>query len=195
MPKLTATRQAERRRQILDGARAVIAQQGLQAVTMETIIAASGLSTGAVYRYYRNKDEIVVEAILTSLKEFATTVMARVDAESNDPLEFLHTITDIADRSDIDLLRVLMHGWSLALGDLQLRTITTATHARLRDRMAATARHWRATGIVDPSSDDAGLARLLYALMLGSIAQRALIGDAAPPAHTRDIAALLTLAS
>jgi TetR/AcrR family transcriptional regulator, transcriptional repressor of aconitase len=57
-PKLSDATRQERRDQILDGARACVDEHGLEAVSMEMIIARSGVSTGTVYRYFSGKDEV-----------------------------------------------------------------------------------------------------------------------------------------
>jgi AcrR family transcriptional regulator len=59
MPRITDERRAARREQILDAARACLQEHGLEAVSMEMIIARSGLSTGAVYSYFKGKDELI----------------------------------------------------------------------------------------------------------------------------------------
>jgi len=64
MPRITDERRAARREQILEAARACLQEHGLEAVSMEMIIARSGLSTGAVYGYFKGKDEII-SAVVT----------------------------------------------------------------------------------------------------------------------------------
>jgi AcrR family transcriptional regulator len=53
MPRITDERREARRHQVLEAARACLAEHGLEAVSMEMIIARSGLSTGAVYGYFK----------------------------------------------------------------------------------------------------------------------------------------------
>ena len=63
MPRITDERREARRQQVLDAARACLQEHGLEAVSMEMIIARSGLSTGAVYGYFKGKDEIISAAV------------------------------------------------------------------------------------------------------------------------------------
>jgi AcrR family transcriptional regulator len=58
----------ERRAQILDAASRVFARLGVYPARMDDIVRESGLSKGALYWYYKSKDEIVT-AILGSLFE------------------------------------------------------------------------------------------------------------------------------
>src|SRR3984885_8514484 len=63
MPKISPERREERREHILQAARLCLQEHGLEAVSMEMIIARSGLSTGAVYGYFKGKDQIINAAI------------------------------------------------------------------------------------------------------------------------------------
>ena len=59
MPRITDERREARREQVLEAARACLQEHGLEAVSMEMIIVRSGLSTGAVYGYFKGKDDII----------------------------------------------------------------------------------------------------------------------------------------
>jgi AcrR family transcriptional regulator len=56
----------ERRSQILEAALKVFARLGLDKARMDDIVSESGLSKGAIYWYFKSKDEIIA-AILDSL--------------------------------------------------------------------------------------------------------------------------------
>ena len=74
MPKITEERREARRQQILDAARACVLEHGLEATSMEMIIARSGLSTGAVYRYFKGKDEIIAAAFTAATREIGRAI-------------------------------------------------------------------------------------------------------------------------
>ena len=59
MPRITDDQREARREQVLEAARACLQEHGLEAVSMEMIIARSGLSTGAVYNHFKGKDQII----------------------------------------------------------------------------------------------------------------------------------------
>ena len=52
-------RELERRRQILDAAKKVFADQGFDKARMDDIVSESGLSKGALYWYYKSKNDII----------------------------------------------------------------------------------------------------------------------------------------
>ncbi|MEY2422012.1 MAG: hypothetical protein QOI95_2079 [Acidimicrobiaceae bacterium] len=62
MPKVSDAHQQARRQQILSGAAACFARDGFHRTTMPDIFRETGLSPGAVYRYFNGKEQIV-EAI------------------------------------------------------------------------------------------------------------------------------------
>jgi AcrR family transcriptional regulator len=78
MPKVDQQHLDARRQQIVDAARTRFARQGFARTSMADVVAESGLSTGAIYRYFAGKDELVVavceqadEAFPTALTEEA----------------------------------------------------------------------------------------------------------------------------
>ncbi|OON82624.1 TetR/AcrR family transcriptional regulator [Streptomyces tsukubensis] len=60
MPKVSQEHLDARRQQIVDAARARFAGHGFARTSMADIVTESGLSNGAIYRYFTSKDEIVV---------------------------------------------------------------------------------------------------------------------------------------
>jgi AcrR family transcriptional regulator len=59
MPKVSTEHLEARRQQIVDAARARFASHGFAGTSMTDLVTESGLSTGAIYRYFSSKDEIV----------------------------------------------------------------------------------------------------------------------------------------
>src|ERR1700761_1905178 len=63
MPKVSASHVAARREQIIEAAKGLFAERGFSRTTMADVVAASGLSTGAVYNYFPSKEELVLAAV------------------------------------------------------------------------------------------------------------------------------------
>src|ERR1700735_4656768 len=128
MPRLTEERREARREQILEAARACLQEHGLEAVSMETIIARSGLSTGAVYGYFKGKDEIINAAIAEGTADLASQLAPILgNPEPPPPAELLEQVlrTIVAfsrQKSGIDRLLVALHGWSHSQTDPELKT-------------------------------------------------------------------------
>ena len=192
MPRITDERRAARREQILEAARACLQEHGLEAVSMEMIIARSGLSTGAVYGYFKGKDEIISAVVTEGTAAMGRQLAPVLKDPGPPPLpelmeQLLGTIAAFGqDKQDgIDRLLVALHGWSHSQSDPGLRAATRAAYRGQRELLAGTVRRWQAAGTLGPGADPDGVAQLLQSIILGFAAQRALAGDADVQAHTR----------
>lgn len=196
VPRLRESTRDDRRNQILDAARACVDAHGLEAVSMEMIIAASGLSVGTVYRYFSGKDHIISAAVLggtTGLARALGPVLGQADPPP--PGEFigqvLRAVVTYGRRGPVDLNRVALHGWSHSRTDDALRAELESVQRGARDQLAQVARRWQAAGILAPDADPAALAQLMLSVILGFIAQRSLAGNADIGAHAAAVTALL----
>src|ERR1700731_4830382 len=61
MPRVSEEHLAARRRQILDGARRCFAQHGYDRATVRRLEQAIGLSRGAIFHHFRDKDALFFE--------------------------------------------------------------------------------------------------------------------------------------
>ena len=61
MPRISEERRAERREQILEGARRCFAENGYEGATVAKLEAEIGLSRGAIFNYFSSKDELFLE--------------------------------------------------------------------------------------------------------------------------------------
>jgi AcrR family transcriptional regulator len=59
LPKVHQSHLDARRRQILDAARTRFTEHGFAGTSMSDIVTESGLSIGAIYRYFKSKEEII----------------------------------------------------------------------------------------------------------------------------------------
>lgn len=73
-----------KRRQILDAAKRIFAERGLDAATMREIAAAAGCTTGAIYPLFPAKEEIYAALLRESLDQLEQAVQAAIAESSND---------------------------------------------------------------------------------------------------------------
>ncbi len=197
MPRISDQRREERREQVLEAARACLQDHGLEAVSMEMIVARSGLSTGAVYGYFKGKDQIINALIVEGTAQMAHD-LAPIFANPDPPplpefmSQVLNTLVNFGrhKRGGIDRLLVSLHGWSHSRNDPALKAATRASYVGLRTLMADTVRRWQASGKFDDGANPEQVAELLTSVVLGFVAQRALTGSADVASHVAGLEAL-----
>lgn len=79
-----------RRRQIIDAAIAVVADQGFQKTTIKQIATEAGVADGTIYNYFKNKDDILM-GIIERLSEAESREMSFAQAEHVDFQTFMST--------------------------------------------------------------------------------------------------------
>jgi TetR/AcrR family transcriptional regulator, transcriptional repressor of aconitase len=76
MPRISAEREEATRRRILKAARQVFVQKGFHRASIDDVVAACGLSVGAIYTYFPNKDELIRASILDANREESDALLA-----------------------------------------------------------------------------------------------------------------------
>ncbi len=202
MPRITQQRREARREQVLDAARRCLHDHGLEAVSMEMIIARSGLSTGAVYGYFKSKDQLM-EAVVTEGTAAMAAELAPILTNPEPPplpelvRQVLQRAVDFGQGHEggIDRLVVALHGWSHSQSDPELKATLTASYARLRSLFADAVRRWQAAGTLETKVAPESVAELATSIVLGFVTQRALAGSASIAAHKDALEALLAPAA
>lgn len=80
MPRISAAREEATRQRILKAAREVFVEKGLDRASIDDVVAASGLSVGAIYNYFANKDELIRQSIDGAVKEESSALLADAQA-------------------------------------------------------------------------------------------------------------------
>src|SRR4051812_23729555 len=97
MPRVSEAHLAARRLQILDAARACFRRNGFHMTSMQDVIAEAGLSVGAVYRYFRSKNELIA-AIAEQYSGEISAALGELIADPHRPLpEVMGTAIDLVD--------------------------------------------------------------------------------------------------
>jgi AcrR family transcriptional regulator len=153
VPRITEERREARREQVLEAARACLQEHGLEAVSMEMIIARSGLSTGAVYGYFKGKDQIINAVVIEGTAAIAEDLAPVLTNPEPPPLpEFVEQVLRAVvgfgrhKKGDIDRLRASLHGWSHSQSDPALKAATRASYSGLRRLFLDVVRRWQAAG-------------------------------------------------
>ncbi|WP_334147277.1 TetR/AcrR family transcriptional regulator [Hyphomicrobium sp.] len=185
MAKLSEEQKLARRLQILNAGWRCFDRNGLHATRMDDIIAEAGLSAGAVYSYFKNKDDLVQAALITSMTGLAERL--RPILESDDPAPPAVLLENIAaaieaftKRDGFDLKRLALLGWAESQRDEKLKGIMQAFYEAFLAQLAGCVARWKAAGLVDGATETEPLARALLALLLGYTVQAAVVGGMSP---------------
>lgn len=167
---------------------------------MEDIIRESGLSAGAVYLYYKGKDELILAAISTYMGQLRALLMPVLAKEpALPPIDFVRGMTmSIAEhtrRVGIDLNPVIMMGWSEAQTNNTLQDMVHTAQTRYREAITDVVRQWQKRRLLARSANPNDVAQMLLSLFLGSITQQALLRDTEPEAVVRGMAAFMKIAT
>lgn len=200
MPKISEEKKSARRTQILDAAWTCFQRGGIQGTTMDDIIRQSGLSAGAVYSYFKNKDDLIVSAVTTSMTGLAEVIAPLLAAEKLlPPAQLLEAITKAISgftaRDGFDLKRIAILGWGEAQRNAQVSTALRNSYAVFREHLTQAARTWKQRGEIDSSADPADVAKTVLSTALGFVAQSAILGEVEPIMLERGLTALRTPAA
>ncbi|GAA4449904.1 hypothetical protein GCM10023170_034930 [Phytohabitans houttuyneae] len=180
MPRRTEAHLAARRRQILDAARTCFLRKGFHATSMQEVIEEAGLSVGAVYRYFRGKDEIIA-AIAEDATDRVIGAFARVAADPA-PVPLLEAMDRALASAEMETrpggaFPLAVEVWAGAARDPALHTLMAARYAPMRDSFVTLARRARDRGELRPDADVAAVGAALFALVPGWAVQRLLTGE------------------
>jgi len=86
---------AERRAQIIEAALACFGSKGYNNTTMDDIVAKSGLSKGSLYWYFKSKDKLFAEAMMSVFMDVGQSAFAALE-ECTTATAKLHVMARIA---------------------------------------------------------------------------------------------------
>jgi AcrR family transcriptional regulator len=196
MPKVSEEHRNARREQILRATWRCVARQGFHKTTMADVIAESGLSAGAVYGYFRSKDQIltaIADRSIGSVDQVFHDLLA--DGAAPHPADVLQAaldqLLDVAAQKDGDLTLIAVQAWGEAVRGGEIHDMVKPRLAGLREHWVEVARRHQAAGGLGPGADPEQVGRALLGLIPGFILQRLLIGEVTPDGYAAGVRAML----
>ena len=176
MPKVSQEHLDARRQQILDAAAECFANEGFHRTTMQDIVTESGLSSGAIYRYFAGKDQII-QAIADD-RHAAEWRSIRGATDPTTAVKTLHQISrlffePLTDPAEKRRRRIGIEMWAEALHSPSVLETTREginEPLRLFTKVITAAQEQDAIG---PHVDPEALGRVMIALFQGFILQQA----------------------
>ncbi len=181
MPKVSEAHVEARRLQIIEAACKCLMRKGLHKTTVREICSEAGLSAGAVYGYFKSKDEIV-EA-LAELGRRNTRALFESGGTGGEPTEALArmlatAIGFLGSPDAVDTARLDLRLWGEGLDTPKLRDLFGRALDSVGEPFVDLVRAGQQTGRIDAGLDPDATARVMIALCLGLVVQRAMDPDA-----------------
>lgn len=197
MPRITSEHRSANRDQIIAAARRCFARQGFHGTSMPDIAAEAGVSTGAPYRYFSGKQELIVEVARLAFAAIFDPVLRRLE-ESEDVTiaELVATAVQATpagaapDRAE--LLRCGVMAWAELLRNPGLNGPAQAGFTRVTGEITQALSRAQAAGRLAPEAEPEANARVIMALLHGFLLQRVAFGRTDPDALAHDVRAAIT---
>ena len=186
-----------RRTQIIAAARAIVARDGLEALTIAALEDALGYSRGVITYHFANKDEIVDEVLRSAIDEIDEATRAEVKAATT-TAERVRAVIGAVVRgfvARVEATRILVSFWGRLHADARIRAANAKLYQRYREQTAELLRAGRRRGDLAAVDVDA-TATVIVGVVLGIAAQAyfdppAVDVDAAVEEATRAVLARL----
>lgn len=194
MPKVSQQHLDARRAEILAAAGRCFAREGFHATTMQDVLRESGLSVGAVYRYFPSKHELIgavaEEAMAGAAPRLGAVLLADpVPTPAEAVAGVIAAIDPFAETDGV--LRMAVQVWGEALRDPRLAALARTGYGRLRDLFIAYAERAVTVGALPAGTDTTAAGRAYFGMVPGYILQRLLLEDVEPASYAAGLQAVL----
>ncbi|MDP5228478.1 MULTISPECIES: TetR/AcrR family transcriptional regulator [Arthrobacter] len=195
MPKVSEEHRERQRQRILDAAVACVGRKGFAATSMADIIAEAGLSAGAVYLYYRSKEQLTVDVGRRILGEKIAVLdgflaMPEVPAPSVVIPAFMNAMPQ-----DGFFPGTAVQVWGEAVHSVELaetaETLIGEVTGHFAEYLAAWFRQSRGLGEQEAAAEAARAAPAMVGLVQGYMVQSVFIGEGGQERYREAAAAVL----
>ena len=194
-PKVSEQYLEERRNQILDAAVATFSRNGLHQTTIEDIRLEAGLSRGAVYHYFKSKEDIIDAIRGRSARQAEAIYISQTEADDAESvLQDLidSTVSNMVSPTSVDANRLAMFLWAESLVNKRIMDGQMPAFKPYLAVLAEFVSKAQAAGNVDPGLDPQAAARLIAGAMMGLQLQLCWEPDVDIDASRAALASMLT---
>jgi AcrR family transcriptional regulator len=192
MPRVSEEHLTARREQILAAARTCFLSKGLHNTSMQDLIQEAGLSVGAVYRYFKSKNEII-NAIAGTV---AGGIQRHIEAVAEERLPLVESLERILDAVDEQIgpggsLPIALQIWAEATLDPAIGEIVRERYSGMRRGFQTVVEHLVESGELPADTNIEGVTSAFYSLMPGFALQRLLTGTPDRETYLTGVRALI----
>ena len=207
MPRVTAAYRERQTDRILQAAEGCFARSGFQATSMDEVIAAAGMSSSTVYRYFPEGKRSLIRAVLTRRMGPLVERIKRID-ESEEPLDFerdfIEALTLLnyqrhgaaADSADSEADRqddareapddvglsswapLAYHAWGELTRDPEMSVLVQESYRDIHGGLARLCRNGQRVGTISSRLSPEQLASLIQSVSFGLIVEQLITGRA-----------------
>lgn len=189
MPRVLPEYLELRRRQIIEAAAACFDREGFHRTSMQDICREAELSPGAIYRYFRSKEEIIEAMGEEHLRRDLELIEAARRQE--DTLEVFEELARLFfNRFQLENAACDVELYAEALRNETIRETLKKGSDGIRESFKAVIQRAQERREIKPSLDPDAVARAFMALFGGFVLQKAVDPDADIEAYTRVVMSL-----
>ena len=204
MPRVTAAYRERQTDRILQAAEECFARSGFQAASMDEVIAAAGMSSSTVYRYFPEGKRSLIRAVLTRRMGPLVERIKRI-AESEEPLDFerdfIEALTLLnyqrhgavadseVDRQDDALqapgdvglsswVPLAYHAWGELTRDPEMSVLVQEGYRDIRGGLIRLCRNGQRVGTISCRLSPDQLASLIQSVSFGLVVEQLITGRA-----------------
>ncbi len=169
-PKVSEKHLEDRRQQILDAAVTSFSRKGFHQATIEDIRLEAGLSRGAVYHYFKSKEDII-DGLRQRSADETGSIFADV-AEIEDPMENLVGLVDstldrIISPASLDANRLALFLWAESLVNLRIMDGQLSSVGSYRHMVEESVRGAQTRGYIKSDLEPSATALVITAALFG----------------------------
>lgn len=178
MPRITPEQAEARRQQILDAARACFLRDGFHQTSMADIQREADLSAGAIYLYFKSKDDIIL-GIASSILATIGGLIPEDPVFGDRQLSLFEIIAGFLVRADQlneeeRVFSLALQVWAEATRNEDVARSLDADITEVKRRVRRLIGACQERGIVDPSVDPDALSMAMLSVAQGYMVQRTL---------------------
>ncbi|MET7724549.1 TetR/AcrR family transcriptional regulator [Streptomyces mirabilis] len=182
MPKVTQQHMDARREQILDAARRCFLRDGFHSTSMQDLFTEAGLSSGAVYRHFNSKDEMILAIAEENMRDVLDITLAVATNRQGQSMgAVLAELLDViraksVEGQDVAGLAVLV--WGEAMRNRSLARKLDHLLGRIRANLITLVHDHQESGVLPTNATAEGIASTMLSILPGYILQVALLNPA-----------------
>jgi len=162
-----------RRAQIVARARAIVAEQGLEALTFGALEEGLHFTRGVITYHFRNKSEIVEAVLRSAVDEINERTREATLAEGSlaDKIHAVISTTTMGFLENIEATKIIVSFWSRIQSDPSARRRNADLYDGFRAKTRSVLLQGRVSGELAPNTDIDAVAAAIVAVVIGIVTQ------------------------